>query len=498
MSQIPFRSSITQKSPNTACTRRLGVCAFSGSLRSLRLVPSKWRYLVPPTSEYPCRVLTQTQTVGTPLEQQGNKMKNSIGLIVPKDLEMEQNTIKAASLFFDSVNIVLPITVETRGNVFKQYRDQFYALRDRLKDVLDSPPTESEISSETKKIIDFQHTVNPLIKEGVIKIVNPFYELSDKNLQAAFDVILDYRLKQHKGVKEDEMRQSRRKSQTFSSKSSKKTSKPKGTRNSTIRTTFAQDVKMVPSISHIIDAIAKGSLEESLREKDNRTWKQKLSDIVKPRFPLFRVETEFVDQILTDAAILMNREYEAIPISYERENLFKHLKDIKAIRSEGTYKILQDSVSLDIVEKSVVESSLSFDNVSPKDISRLRKYCQDELIAFRSHIRKLASTLLEDNLTNSDAIKILQLVNKEVVPEFTQMENRMKTSRSLWTKKFIKNAYSYGSLSILSAAYLAHIPLHSSLIAIGIVAGAQATMEKAIDEKKLRAENALSFLLRLK
>ena len=36
--------------PNTACTRLVGVCAFSGSLRGLKLVPSKWRYLVPPTS----------------------------------------------------------------------------------------------------------------------------------------------------------------------------------------------------------------------------------------------------------------------------------------------------------------------------------------------------------------------------------------------------------------------------------------------------------------
>jgi len=39
-----------QKTPNTACTRLVGVCAFSGTLRGLELVPSKWRYLVPPTS----------------------------------------------------------------------------------------------------------------------------------------------------------------------------------------------------------------------------------------------------------------------------------------------------------------------------------------------------------------------------------------------------------------------------------------------------------------
>jgi hypothetical protein len=38
-----------KKQPNTACTRRVGVAAFFGSLRGLELAPAKWRYLVPPT-----------------------------------------------------------------------------------------------------------------------------------------------------------------------------------------------------------------------------------------------------------------------------------------------------------------------------------------------------------------------------------------------------------------------------------------------------------------
>ncbi len=40
----------TKKRANTACTRLVGVGVFSGSLRGLRLVPSKWRCLVPPTN----------------------------------------------------------------------------------------------------------------------------------------------------------------------------------------------------------------------------------------------------------------------------------------------------------------------------------------------------------------------------------------------------------------------------------------------------------------
>ena len=51
--------------PNTACTRSpaknagamvVGVCAFSSSLFGARLVPSKWRYLVPPRRIEPVEI----------------------------------------------------------------------------------------------------------------------------------------------------------------------------------------------------------------------------------------------------------------------------------------------------------------------------------------------------------------------------------------------------------------------------------------------------------
>ena len=40
---------LSSTAPNKACTRRLGFCAFSGSLRGLEFVPLKQRYLVPPS-----------------------------------------------------------------------------------------------------------------------------------------------------------------------------------------------------------------------------------------------------------------------------------------------------------------------------------------------------------------------------------------------------------------------------------------------------------------
>ncbi|HET8671068.1 MAG TPA: hypothetical protein VFM05_10705, partial [Candidatus Saccharimonadales bacterium] len=52
------------KRANTACTRLVGVCAFSGSLCGLKLVPSKWRYLVPPTNPHQSATRRVTRAVG--------------------------------------------------------------------------------------------------------------------------------------------------------------------------------------------------------------------------------------------------------------------------------------------------------------------------------------------------------------------------------------------------------------------------------------------------
>jgi len=41
---------LNQICPLTKHIRLVGVCAFSGSLRGLELIPAKWRRLVPPTS----------------------------------------------------------------------------------------------------------------------------------------------------------------------------------------------------------------------------------------------------------------------------------------------------------------------------------------------------------------------------------------------------------------------------------------------------------------
>src|SRR5215207_5523596 len=50
--------------PNTACTRLVGVCAFSGSLCGLELILSERRSLVPPTSGYPVKITSDgPQTV---------------------------------------------------------------------------------------------------------------------------------------------------------------------------------------------------------------------------------------------------------------------------------------------------------------------------------------------------------------------------------------------------------------------------------------------------
>jgi len=45
-----FARALCRIYPLTKHIRLMGVCAFSGCLRGLKLVPAKWRCLVPPTS----------------------------------------------------------------------------------------------------------------------------------------------------------------------------------------------------------------------------------------------------------------------------------------------------------------------------------------------------------------------------------------------------------------------------------------------------------------
>src|SRR5215213_2986764 len=51
----------------------VGVCVFSDNLCGLKLVPVKWRYLVPPTSPHQGATRRVTQTVGRQAGQEQRK-----------------------------------------------------------------------------------------------------------------------------------------------------------------------------------------------------------------------------------------------------------------------------------------------------------------------------------------------------------------------------------------------------------------------------------------
>jgi hypothetical protein len=78
MHPIPGNPGIEQPGQANAGAMVVGLAAFSGSLRGLKLVPVKWRYLVPPrriepveiASGYPLQGASQTHTVGQPRAKQ--------------------------------------------------------------------------------------------------------------------------------------------------------------------------------------------------------------------------------------------------------------------------------------------------------------------------------------------------------------------------------------------------------------------------------------------
>jgi hypothetical protein len=83
----------------------VGVAAFSGSLRDLKLVPAKWRYLIPSTSpHHPYQGAPQgCYATGTPQKACGAG-RRPLGNRSRKKIEVEsQSQVKAGGVFFDIV-----------------------------------------------------------------------------------------------------------------------------------------------------------------------------------------------------------------------------------------------------------------------------------------------------------------------------------------------------------------------------------------------------------
>jgi hypothetical protein len=105
--------------------------------------------------------------------------------------------IKIASIYFDEVFVVTPISL-IRQAEFESY---YLKLKEKLvtdfgNDLwIDKVDKRTTSDSNTSTALKFQMEATPLIDSGVIKIVNPFDEINSVNLSDEFTKIIEYRAK---------------------------------------------------------------------------------------------------------------------------------------------------------------------------------------------------------------------------------------------------------------------------------------------------------------
>lgn len=382
-------------------------------------------------------------------------------IFYPFVTKSEIEAIKFASLYFDEIFVLTPISVITKKE-FKKYYDSEMSeiFRKNLVTKLRLKLTnrESLKHESVKANMLFQKIAEPLIKEKVIHIVNPFDEMKNQGMENEFQSIIDYRAREFKPSK----------------------------------------TLQRPMMKAVI------ACDERDMEVDDFTYCNQL----------YEARNEAVQVIMFDSATLISKTYNSIPLtssSFYNDQFCTQIQD-SGYRSKQylpkplfnkmcPLKEFEKNRTLDafkIASYSILENVPHFEDATFEDILKLRSHCAQELNAFRIEARKLASSITEGEPDIHRTKEIIDIVSKEVTPILNQMERKLKLTKQNWTSRLVNKISSLQSVATLVTTVFVGFPLYYGfLIATGI-AGAQATLETIHDEKDIKIQNGLSFLLKMK
>jgi hypothetical protein len=376
------------------------------------------------------------------------KMTKLSSIFYPFATPSQIDSIKIASIYFDDVYLLTPISLVQKS----EFKQRYQELVDKPKDYPDNlllrsggntPLTETAIDV----ILNLQKEASPLIEAGIIKVVNPFDEIRDVGLDNEFRSIMEYRADQaEKREKEDRQLTSQR------------------------------GAIAVARHVHHCSSQSRG---------------------------LFKVEEQTLKSIMYDAAILVSKKFDAIPVTgsdkFGTEFKFQMMKHEQLPMS----KLIKFSAGrvrsgYDIMSEAILANVPYFENISFKDILNLRQHCESELQAFRIETRKLATDITFKNSDVEKGKEILDIVSKEITPIICELERKIKLSRKKWAKRLIDKSTSVETLASLVSTLFAGLPLHYGLLIAAGVAGVQASLETYFDTEDVQASSGLAFLIRLR
>ncbi len=401
-----------------------------------------------------------------------------------------EELLKTAAFYFDEIFVLTPISV---------------IGADELKRRLPAPPDPallvgpqlqhpkiSDLLEPDLEVIRLQQYFQLLIQEGVVKIVNPFDELRSLNLDAEFRSIIKA-----------------------------------NTEALTIRAGSLMDRAAADSstLSRATDeltrAVARGSgpweeAEEGSHREHVASYAAMFSMPVRSfaRRPesgvrgevckLYRLRADVVRRVMYDSATLLAGRLSAIPLASSRVDEISYFGQMaagtrmtSALSRRMPSTLEHAGKSYRVAQKAISASCPDLSSLTAYDILRLRQCCKEELQDFRVEIAKLAAAVSGPGDEISDTL-IDDIVSREVVPSISHLARRLKALKEELPWRLLDRFSSLPSIASLAVTYVMGLPPYAGLALAAGIASTSAVLRQRSEEKKLRLENGLSFLLRLR
>lgn len=375
------------------------------------------------------------------------------------------NYLKIASLYFDRIFLLTPISIVSEVDFKDQYRFLAEKLLQEFGDILGLEPANGEIlkSESFVATVDLYKQAKVLIEADVIQMVNPFDIIKNAGLTNEFRAIIEYRARQ--------------------AESRKKRSAERMGRSEITR-------KL-----ELLDLMELTALTATTGKKMNREMLFGSG--------LLQARTDTLRSIMYDSAVLVSRKNNSIPITgddrYNHE-FINHITEIMAdsIEQLERFRFRREQDGYKIMSQSIVENVPAFERASFNDILHLRQHCSDELMAFRQEVKKLATSLSEGVSDDEKAKEIQAIVSKEINPIIVELERKVRLSRRKWAQKLIEKTTSVQTVASLASTVFIGLPLQYGLLAAATLAGVQTGLEVYFDIQEIKTSNGLSFILRLR
>jgi hypothetical protein len=394
-------------------------------------------------------------------------MNEFSALFYPFAAKRQAVGLKVASLYFDKVYVLSPISVVENSEFLEYYEELSKRfLEDYREDLnLELAGPEALQHESVAATIQFQEEARPLIEEGVVEVVNPFDRLKSLSLEDEFSKIIAYRAKEAR-ERSPEMQ------------------------------------------------LGRGEYLETAVFIKPRSLRIPSATLMTRG--LLRARTNAIRSIMYDAALLLSSRINTIPVTadsdYDRSFAMQALYGHTPQRTEQFYRGFYDEwderlyrekqnrehTGLQLARESIVENLPSFEQASFKEILKVRRHCCEELAAFRAHMRSLAIRINESAVDEPSAKDVVRLVSKEITPVVLEMERRLRQSKAQWVKRLLDKLTSVQTLATFASTVFVGMPLHFSLIVAGGIAGLQAGADAKSEGKKIKEGSGLSLLVSLR